>query len=60
MTEEAPTTLTFAQLFFAQHLDFQGLWTEALEVLDQAINDTPTLADLSARMPSRIPYSTSF
>jgi len=46
VTEEAPTTLTFAQLFFAQHLDFQGLWTEALEVLDQAINDTPTLADL--------------
>merc|ERR1719440_423333 len=46
VTEEAPTTLTFAQLFFAQHLDFQGLWTEALEVLDAAINDTPTLADL--------------
>jgi peptide alpha-N-acetyltransferase len=46
VTEEAPTTLTFAQLFFAQHLDFQGQWTEALEVLDEAIKDTPTLADL--------------
>jgi len=44
--EEPPTSLTFTQMFLAQHLDMQGEWDEAVQVMDNALADTPTLPDL--------------
>ncbi|CAL1613805.1 unnamed protein product [Knipowitschia caucasica] len=44
--EEPPTTLLWVQYFLAQHFDFVGKSTVALEYINAAIDSTPTLIEL--------------
>ncbi|PWA32488.1 N-alpha-acetyltransferase 15, NatA auxiliary subunit-like [Gambusia affinis] len=44
--EEPPTTLLWVQYFLAQHFDFIGKASLALEYINTAIDSTPTLIEL--------------
>ncbi|CAB1416250.1 unnamed protein product [Pleuronectes platessa] len=44
--EEPPTTLLWVQYFLAQHFDFIGQSSLALEYINTAIDSTPTLIEL--------------
>lgn len=44
--EEPPTTLLWVQYFLAQHFDFIGQPSLALEYINAAIDSTPTLIEL--------------
>lgn len=44
--EEPPTTLLWVQYFLAQHFDFIGQPSTALEYINAAIDSTPTLIEL--------------
>nr|XP_046261771.1 N-alpha-acetyltransferase 15, NatA auxiliary subunit a [Scatophagus argus] len=44
--EEPPTTLLWVQYFLAQHFDFTGQPSLALEYINTAIDSTPTLIEL--------------
>ncbi|XP_033829378.1 N-alpha-acetyltransferase 15, NatA auxiliary subunit-like [Periophthalmus magnuspinnatus] len=46
--EEPPTTLLWVQYFLAQHFDFVGQSSVALEYINAAIDSTPTLIELFA------------
>lgn len=44
--EEPPTTLLWVQYFLAQHFDFIGQTSLALQYINTAIDSTPTLIEL--------------
>ena len=43
---QVPTTFLYALSFYGQHLDKVGEHDKALEILDEAIQHTPTLIEL--------------
>jgi peptide alpha-N-acetyltransferase len=43
---EAPTTLLWTYYFMAQHYDFRGDYSRALELVNKALEHTPTLIEL--------------
>lgn len=43
---EPPTSLLWLQYYLAQHYDYLGDTQKALEYIEQAICDTPTLVEL--------------
>ncbi len=43
---EPPTSLLWTYYFMAQHYDFQGNYARALELVDKALEHTPTLIEL--------------
>jgi len=45
-TKEGPSSLLFALFFLAQHYDWLGDIPRALNLIDEAINHTPTLINL--------------
>ena len=45
-TVEPPTSLLWTYYFMAQHYDFLGNYVKALELVDKALEHTPTLIEL--------------